>query len=129
MLPTLMHRAAYTRHERPPRHIILTNGPTSFYHRNTELLARKQSVPILTPLVWRSRCSYPQPPDYEANVLSTPPPSRCRHKYNTQSHYTDTATSMFIFGERCSTFEQRRCVLTRGRNERLYCVENGEYMR
>ena len=46
------------------------------YPLNPERLARKQPVPIFTPLVWCGRGSNPQPPDYEANALSTRPPRR-----------------------------------------------------
>ena len=44
------------------------------YSLNAERLARKQSVPIITPLVWRGRGSNPRHPDYEANTLSIRPP-------------------------------------------------------
>ena len=44
-----------------------------FYPLNAERLARKQPVPIFTPLVWCGRDSNPRPPDYEANALSTAP--------------------------------------------------------
>ena len=47
-----------------------------FYTLNAERLARKQPVPMFTPLVWRGRDPNPQPPDYEANALSTWPRSR-----------------------------------------------------
>ena len=40
-----------------------------FYPLNAERLARKQPVPICTPLVWCGRSSNPRPPDYEANAL------------------------------------------------------------
>jgi len=46
------------------------------YPLNAERLARKQSVPLLTPLARRGRGSNPRPPDYEANALCTRPPSR-----------------------------------------------------
>ena len=47
-----------------------------FYPLNAERLARKQPVPIFTPLVWCDRGSNPRPPDYEANALSARPPRR-----------------------------------------------------
>jgi len=46
------------------------------YPLNAERLARKQPVPIFTPLVWCGRGSNPRPPDYEANALFTRPPRR-----------------------------------------------------
>ena len=39
-----------------------------FYPLNAERLARKQPVPIFTPLVWCGRGSNPRPPDYETNA-------------------------------------------------------------
>ena len=50
-----------------------------FYPLNAERLARKQPVPIVTPLVCRGRGSNSRPTDYEANALSTRPPSRSRN--------------------------------------------------
>ena len=52
-----------------------------FYPLNAERLARKQPVPIVTPLVRRSRGSNLRSPDYEANDVSTWPPSRPIHLY------------------------------------------------
>ena len=46
------------------------------YPLNVERLARKQPVPMLRHLVWRSRGSNSRPPNFEANALCTRPPSR-----------------------------------------------------
>jgi len=46
------------------------------YPLNAECIAKKQPVPILTPLVWHGWGLNPRSPNYEANTLSTRPPNR-----------------------------------------------------
>ena len=41
---------------------------------------RRDSARGLTHLVWRGRGSNPRPADYEANIVSTRPPSRCQEQ-------------------------------------------------
>ena len=58
------------------RHKTRMHHPVTCYPRNAECLARKQPVPILTPLVWRGRGPSPRPPNYEANALTPRSPQQ-----------------------------------------------------
>ena len=68
------------RHKTRIHHPVTLSGHRAiqswFYPLNAERLARKQLVPIFTPLVWCGRRSSPRPPDYKANALPARPPCR-----------------------------------------------------
>ena len=69
----------YRRHKTRVHHPVTLSWHRAnqfrLYPLSAERLAKKQQVPILTPLVWGSQDSNPGPPNFEANALTAGPPS------------------------------------------------------